>query len=168
MFLHYLIILPGSSIRVVQYRFVTSLHCKPGAGDGNRTHAASLGSSYSTIELHPHYYNDRCQSTKLGARVTGQGQSFVPDLCYLTLNFVITLIPRQPPIIVITLLYITITEAAQSFYAKIFDDIRSHNGAVDYAFSNFGIRREAPALSEIAHKAAGKSITSSSRVVNSL
>src|SRR3989338_10872555 len=30
------------------------------AGDGNRTHTKSLGSSYSTIELHPHLLERNC------------------------------------------------------------------------------------------------------------
>ena len=39
----------------LQARFDTLLK-KGGAGDGNRTHAASLEGWNSTIELHPHFF----------------------------------------------------------------------------------------------------------------
>ena len=38
----------------LSYRRIEMLH-KCGAGDGNRTHAASLEGWNSTIELHPHF-----------------------------------------------------------------------------------------------------------------
>src|SRR5690606_15541453 len=49
-----------------------------GAGDGNRTHASSLGSCSSTIELHPHAAPVYARRGRLATRDAGRAGAGVP------------------------------------------------------------------------------------------
>src|SRR5690606_16078787 len=46
-----------------------------GAGDGNRTHASSLGSCSSTIELHPRSATSLCRAPSAAQRMPGRHAS---------------------------------------------------------------------------------------------
>ena len=85
----------------------------------------------------------------------------------LPLNYTRLLIPRQLPVTVVALLDITIRYFAQPVETEIFNSIRSHNSAVDDAFSNFGITGS-PAFSQITHQTAGEAVAGPCRIIYGL